>query len=169
MNSEMSCNHISIPVGFDVTKECTVSVPQCRYLQCSVMRQQKSVMVMWCDFWMDHSMEKALAKAKKELQKQNSRHLVRCRQRPQWPCHVQEFPHLISTGLYCPYACYNLRPSSGCNLGKDLRKSKGFVQLVKCKDTGVYLCYIYIYESTMRQRSTIHKAIKSYNMRMKQG
>jgi len=30
--------------------------------------------------------------------------------------------------------CYNLRLDSGCNLGKDLRKDRDGVQLVKCKD-----------------------------------
>ena len=33
--------------------------------------------------------------------------------------------------------------SSGCNQGKDLRKDKGSVELVKRKDTGMYLCYLY--------------------------
>ena len=33
--------------------------------------------------------------------------------------------------------------SSGCNLGKGLRKNKGSMELVKRKDTGVYLHYIY--------------------------
>jgi len=30
--------------------------------------------------------------------------------------------------------CYNLRLGSGCNLGKDLRKNRDEVQLVKCKE-----------------------------------
>jgi len=33
--------------------------------------------------------------------------------------------------------------SSGCNYGKDLRKDKEYVELVKRKDTWVYLCYLY--------------------------
>ena len=30
--------------------------------------------------------------------------------------------------------CYNLRLGSGCNLGKDLKKNREDVQLVKCKE-----------------------------------
>ena len=37
-----------------------------------------------------------------------------------------------------PY-CYNLRLGSGCNLGKDLSWEIEKSQLVKCKDTGLYL------------------------------
>jgi len=36
--------------------------------------------------------------------------------------------------LQCDSPCYDLRLGSGCNLGKDLRKNKNEVQLVKCKD-----------------------------------
>jgi len=39
----------------------------------------------------------------------------------------------------CFIKCYNLRLGSGCNIGKDLSKSKGLSQLVKCKNTRVYL------------------------------
>ena len=35
--------------------------------------------------------------------------------------------------------CYNLRLSLGCNLGKDLSESIGISQLVKYKDTKLYL------------------------------
>jgi len=35
--------------------------------------------------------------------------------------------------------CYDLRLSSGCNLGKDLSWEVGKDQLVKYKDTGLYL------------------------------
>ena len=35
--------------------------------------------------------------------------------------------------------CYNLRLGSGCNLGKDLSKRIGICQLVKYKDTRLYL------------------------------
>ena len=35
--------------------------------------------------------------------------------------------------------CYNLRLSLDCNLGKDLSKKIGISQLVKYKDTGLYL------------------------------
>ena len=35
--------------------------------------------------------------------------------------------------------CYNPKLSSGCNLGKDLRKNEGDDQLIKDKDTGLYL------------------------------
>ena len=34
---------------------------------------------------------------------------------------------------------YNSKLGSGCNLGKDLSKNQGDDQLVKCKDTGLYL------------------------------
>ena len=37
------------------------------------------------------------------------------------------------------YKCYNLRLGSGCNLDKDLSWEVGKNQLVKCKDTGLYL------------------------------
>jgi len=35
--------------------------------------------------------------------------------------------------------CYDPKLGSGCNLGKDLSKSRGDDQLVKHKDTGLYL------------------------------
>jgi len=35
--------------------------------------------------------------------------------------------------------CYDLRLGSGCNLGKDLSRKVGISQLVKHKDTGLYL------------------------------
>jgi len=38
---------------------------------------------------------------------------------------------------YCEY--YNYKLGSGCNLDKDLSKSRRYNQLVKCKDTGLYL------------------------------
>jgi len=38
---------------------------------------------------------------------------------------------------YCK--CYDCKLGSGCNLGKDLSKSRRDDQLVKCKDTGLYL------------------------------
>ena len=37
------------------------------------------------------------------------------------------------------YEYYILRLGSGCNLGKDLSKEVGMSQLVKHKDTGLYL------------------------------
>ena len=40
-------------------------------------------------------------------------------------------------------SCYNLKLELRLHLGKDLRKNKGIVELVKCKDTEVYLRYIY--------------------------
>jgi len=46
--------------------------------------------------------------------------------------------------------CYDLKLGSGYNSGKDLSKNKGNDQLVKCKDTEMYLLYIYhtwVYES----------------------
>ena len=39
-------------------------------------------------------------------------------------------------------------------LGKGLRRSKGIMQLVKCKDTEMYLCYLC--ESIVQQRD-IHE------------
>ena len=39
--------------------------------------------------------------------------------------------------------CYDLKLGSGCNLGKDLRRYKGLNQLVKHKNTEMYLHYIY--------------------------
>jgi len=47
-------------------------------------------------------------------------------------------------GGYLVYMCYNLKLGSGCNSGKDLSKSKEYDQLVKCKDTEMYLYYIYL-------------------------
>ena len=35
--------------------------------------------------------------------------------------------------------CYNLKLSSNCNLGKDLKKNEGDDQLVKCNNTELYL------------------------------
>jgi len=35
--------------------------------------------------------------------------------------------------------CYDLRLGSGCNLGKDLSRGVGISQLVKYKDTRLYL------------------------------
>jgi len=40
--------------------------------------------------------------------------------------------------------CYDLKLGLSCNLGKDLSKSEGNGQLVKCKDTELYLHYIYL-------------------------
>ena len=40
-------------------------------------------------------------------------------------------------------SCYDLRLSSGCSLGKDLRIEQERMQLVKHKDTEVHLHYIY--------------------------
>ena len=37
------------------------------------------------------------------------------------------------------YKCYDLRLGSDCNLGKDLSKDERNNQLVKCKDTKLYL------------------------------
>ena len=55
--------------------------------------------------------------------------------------------------------CYDFKLGSDCNLGKDLSKSKGNNQLVKCKDTEMYLHYIYL--NTMRKpyvnNDTIHE------------
>ena len=46
-------------------------------------------------------------------------------------------------------ACYNLRLGSGCNLGKDLRKDRDKVQLVKCKEYRVVsMLYIQIVHET---------------------
>ena len=40
--------------------------------------------------------------------------------------------------------CYDLKLGSGCNLGKDLSKNEEYDQLVKCKNTEMYLYYIYL-------------------------
>ena len=45
---------------------------------------------------------------------------------------------------------YNSKLGSGCNLGKDLSKNKEDNQLVKCKNTGLY-----IYLETIRKRKGI--------------
>ena len=39
--------------------------------------------------------------------------------------------------------CYDLKLELRLHLGKGLRKNKGIVELVKCKDIVMYLCYIY--------------------------
>ena len=54
-----------------------------------------------------------------------------------------------------------LAQSSGCDLGKDLSKEQGIVQLVKYKDTGIYLCYIY--KANTMKRFTVYKVTKSQN------
>ena len=40
-------------------------------------------------------------------------------------------------------ACYDLKLKLRLHLGKDLREIKGLIEVVKYKDTGEYLCYIY--------------------------
>ena len=40
-------------------------------------------------------------------------------------------------------ACYDLKLKLRLYLGKDLREVKGLIEVVKCKDTEEYLCYIY--------------------------
>ena len=62
--------------------------------------------------------------------------------------------------------CYDLKLGSGCNLGKDLSKSEGNSQLVKHKNTEIYL--LYIYQLYMRQSSTIHESISHITMRKEQ-
>ena len=42
------------------------------------------------------------------------------------------------------YSCYNLKLNSGCNSDKDLSKNEEYDQLVKHKDTEMYLHYIYL-------------------------
>ena len=39
--------------------------------------------------------------------------------------------------------CNDLKLELRLHLGKGLRKYKGRLEVVKCKDTGMYLCYIY--------------------------
>jgi len=39
--------------------------------------------------------------------------------------------------------CYDLKLELRLHLGKDLRKCKGWIEVVKHKDTEEYLCYIY--------------------------
>jgi len=63
--------------------------------------------------------------------------------------------------------CYDLSSELRLHLGKDLRRSKGMWWLVKCKDTGEYLCYIYLY--TMRKQYIVHEANESLYMRIKWG
>ena len=62
--------------------------------------------------------------------------------------------------------CYNLKLGSGCNSGKDLSKNEENDQLVKCKDTGIYL--LYIYQLYMRQLSTMHESISHITIRKEQ-
>ena len=45
--------------------------------------------------------------------------------------------------LYQALTCYDLKLELRLHLGKGLRKDKGIVELVKYKDTGIYLHYIY--------------------------
>ena len=40
--------------------------------------------------------------------------------------------------------CYNLKLELRLHLGKNLRKSKGWIQVVKHNNTGMYLHYIYV-------------------------
>ena len=42
------------------------------------------------------------------------------------------------------HSCYNLKLGLGCNLDKDLSKSEEDDQLVKYKNTEMYLHYIYL-------------------------
>jgi len=47
---------------------------------------------------------------------------------------------------WCFIKCYDSKLGSDCNLDKDLKKDKKNDQLVKCKDTRLYLLlYIPIY------------------------
>jgi len=39
--------------------------------------------------------------------------------------------------------CNDLKLELRLHLGKDLRKYKGWIEVVKRKDTGMYLCYLY--------------------------
>jgi len=68
-------------------------------------------------------------------------------------------------GSQGPYY-YNLKLSLGYKLSKDLRRYKGFSQLVKHKDTGIYLHYIY--QSYMRQLFTIHESMSYIAIRKEQ-
>ena len=40
--------------------------------------------------------------------------------------------------------CYDLSLELRLHLSKNLREEKGLIQLVKCKDTDLYLYYIYV-------------------------
>jgi len=44
---------------------------------------------------------------------------------------------------YSEIHCYDLKLELKLHLGKDLRKNKGIEWVVKRKDTGMYLRYIY--------------------------
>ena len=56
---------------------------------------------------------------------------------------VQSNLYIIENYIKKVKDCYNLKLELRLHLGKDLRKDKEIVELVKRKDTGVYLCYIY--------------------------
>ena len=53
--------------------------------------------------------------------------------------------------------CYDPKIGSGCNLGKDLSKSKEDDQLVKCKDTRLYLYLVTIRKEKGILEETIRK------------
>ena len=64
--------------------------------------------------------------------------------------------------------CYNLRLGSGCNLGKGLSKSGEKSQLVKCKDTELYL-QLYVNDITehkekIRKQHLLYKALTETTM-----
>jgi len=63
----------------------------------------------------------------------------------QW-CQEYMFYQLVSNivevSSYISYFYYDLKLGSGCNLDKDLRIYKGLNQLVKHRDTRIYLHYI---------------------------
>jgi len=46
---------------------------------------------------------------------------------------------LLAVSYQYKVLCYNLKLALDYNLGKDLSKRVGMSQLVKCKDTGLYL------------------------------
>ena len=61
------------------------------------------------------------------------------------------------------HSCNDLKLELRLHLGKDLRKYKGWIEVVKRKDTGVYLRYIYV---TRECPWRVHEAVY---MRMYQG
>ena len=62
--------------------------------------------------------------------------------------------------------CYDLKLSSDCNSGKDFNKSEGYDQLVKYKNTGMYLHYIYL--QTMMKPYVYNSTIYKENRRIQQ-
>ena len=61
------------------------------------------------------------------------------------------------------YICYDLRLGSDCNLDKNLSKKVGMSQLVKCKDTRLYLQLYILIDYKIRKQYLLYEAMTKTN------